>query len=123
MASRNSSMNWLLATLTATLSAMLFFAATNRGNIENFPWVAGTLIIGLLCSLSAGLAHVRFCNEYAAMLYLDMRMEIEGAEAIAKAKIKPDRNSDIADTVCSWLVALSFVAILIGAGLGVAGLR
>lgn len=123
MASRNSSMNWLLATLTATISAMLFFAATNRGDIDNFPWVAGVLIIGLLCSLSAGLAHVRYCNEYAAMLYLDMRMEIEGAAAIAEAKKEPDRNSDIADSVCSFLVSFSFIAILIGAGLGIAGLR
>ncbi|MBL9066453.1 MAG: hypothetical protein JNN10_09190 [Sphingopyxis sp.] len=123
MASRNSSMNWLLATLTATNSAMLFFAATNRNEIDNLPWVAGILIIGLLCALGAGLAHVRFCNENAALLYLDMRMEIEGAAAIAEAKKEPDRNSDIADNVCGFLVVFSFISILLGAGLGIAGLK
>lgn len=116
-------MNWLLATLTATNSAMLFFAATNRNEIDNLPWVAGILIIGLLCALGAGLAHVRFCNENAALLYLDMRMEIEGAAAIAEAKKEPDRNSDIADNVCGFLVVFSFISILLGAGLGIAGLK
>lgn len=123
MAARNTSMNWLLATMSATQSALLFFAATNRADLPNFEWVAGLILAGLIFTLSAGLAHVRFCNEYAALLYLDMNMEIEGVKAITEAKKEPDRNSDIADAVSSWCVGLSFLLTIIGAALAISALK
>lgn len=123
MAARNTAMNWLLATMAATQSAMLFFAATTRADLANFEWIAGLIFAGLIFTLGAGLAHVRFCNEYAAVLYLDMQMEVEGVKSIANAKEEPERLSDIADAVSSWCVVLSFGLTILGVGLAIAALK
>lgn len=122
MTARNVTFNWLLVTTTATQSALLFFITSNREDIATFPIAALILVFGIMMSLCAGLAHVRYCNEYAAILYLDMIEEIEGYEAIQAAKKEPDRYSDLADIVASWCAVLSLLSLLIGGVVAISGM-
>lgn len=122
MAGRNATMNWLLATFTATHSAVLFYAATNRDVFVNFDCAVGILILGSLSTLLAGLANVRLLNENAAMLYLDMIEEVEGREAIKEAKREPERASGVTDALTSWFAIISILCVTIGTSLVLFGL-